>query len=1090
MAESRMSLSRMSLSARIALAMTAAWLPEPHRLGDARLFTTGRLELWPVWREMSLDDQRLLCRFRLIAARGLDHDAVFLEEALELFQEATYARTDTPADLAGENPWQLNFRMVGKQPSVLVREWMADLEKSHDPGKLKSGKDKKEERTRRLYFWNGAFTLPVEDVPPSSPWPTFSITPPRPISLDRRALLELASALDTAFGGHAHRRDVLERRLLEPMRVMPDRTPLPDRLELDPGTLELLIAPTATGKSVLVQVLAIHLASQGIPITITVPGIADVLALGWKLEQALEKLGRPLKVATLFSSAQRYHKLSELLENHRDDGPPIEWALERLSYHCALRAYLDDEERSFKRGAEPCNALSSGGTRREKQSCPFLAGCPRHSDEQRAFTADIIILNHHSLLSGRHQLPSRCGAGEPTRRAFLETVLSRCPLVLIDEVDALQKSMIDLDSGTLQLCSRGDLSAIHHLFREVEERAARPENLLTAHEDRTRRDLMLIQCLAQELSHLIERSEVHWPDQPRLRWPGSDDGYLMQTLFGDLEDAGDRLESLLQHDLRQEATSSAVGPHTLELRGALMSWARVRLEEDRTNSQRHTGVREALERWPWPDGTPLPSSEIGRLTHTLIRRIVLQRLEQTLSRLRLVLPELNQLGLASADAIRDGLGRFNLPSLSPQGALGDEMYGFSFERASNTGKQSSAKSLSGKQSLPGKLKSLALQGDPHEDLRALGEGMALGLVGHRRVVLGLSATAFFPGSPLCDVKGQVRLVRPDDAKAMHIEALRVDVPDDAGGTRPARISGMGQQEARLKAAEVLAEHLWPKLRDMLETLKTRAGWEHRARVLLVTGSYVEAKHVGIGLARAIGSPAESARRLRVVQREPAGGGLEILLARDLETFGHLDADVLISPLAVVARGHNILQPGTDQSALGAILVLVRPVPPLADPGRVLAHVSYGGSRIRVRKPPLGGLKDPAEHGISEAIEAERVAARARFRRYFRAVRPFTQLEPTLQHEVMSDVLAELAQLAGRARRGGTEVDVYLVDGAFEEGTGNWPTLLKNCFARWKDAGVLDDMLWTHRAFLTALAGYAEVDFLPIPEHSSPLNPLP
>ena len=80
----------------------------------------------------------------------------------------------------------------------------------------------------------------------------------------------------------------------------------------------------------------------------------------------------------------------------------------------------------------------------------------------------------------------------------------------------------------------------------------------------------------------------------------------------------------------------------------------------------------------------------------------------------------------------------------------------------------------------------------------------------------------------------------------------------------------------------------------------------------------------------------------------------------------------------------------------------------------------------------------------------------------------------LRHTVLCDVLVDLAQLAGRCRRGGTDVRLLLVDGAFHDEQVGWDRLIADVFATWKTAGVLPRMMLMHRSFLSALGRFAGV----------------
>jgi hypothetical protein len=81
----------------------------------------------------------------------------------------------------------------------------------------------------------------------------------------------------------------------------------------------------------------------------------------------------------------------------------------------------------------------------------------------------------------------------------------------------------------------------------------------------------------------------------------------------------------------------------------------------------------------------------------------------------------------------------------------------------------------------------------------------------------------------------------------------------------------------------------------------------------------------------------------------------------------------------------------------------------------------------------------------------------------------------LRRELICDVLVDLAQLAGRARRGGTPVDLFFVDGAFADDVVPWKGLVRDVLDWWRAGGWLDEMTYLHGAFVAGLADYASFD---------------
>jgi hypothetical protein len=82
------------------------------------------------------------------------------------------------------------------------------------------------------------------------------------------------------------------------------------------------------------------------------------------------------------------------------------------------------------------------------------------------------------------------------------------------------------------------------------------------------------------------------------------------------------------------------------------------------------------------------------------------------------------------------------------------------------------------------------------------------------------------------------------------------------------------------------------------------------------------------------------------------------------------------------------------------------------------------------------------------------------------------MDKDLRRELVCDVLVDLSQLAGRARRGGTPVDLVFVDGAFQDEVVPWQDLVSEVLGWWEENGWLNQMLEMQGAFVKGLAEYA------------------
>jgi hypothetical protein len=156
--------------------------------------------------------------------------------------------------------------------------------------------------------------------------------------------------------------------------------------------------------------------------------------------------------------------------------------------------------------------------------------------------------------------------------------------------------------------------------------------------------------------------------------------------------------------------------------------------------------------------------------------------------------------------------------------------------------------------------------------------------------------------------------------------------------------------------------------------------------------------------------------------------------------------VLISPFSRVARGLNIVV--ESRSALDSIWVCVRPIRLIDEPSALVAHT---GAHARLRR-------NASDNPATELAQRHHLAA-THLERINRSNPAFSRLPKDVRTAVFADVFVDLDQLIGRARRGGTDTTLYLVDNAFHAGGSapgsDFDSLYRNLHALWAELGVLD-----------------------------------
>lgn len=1025
--------NRLDLVTRLAMGLTLRWLAQRPTLSDLRMLVHGRYHLLPTWEEDE-EVRGVVARFLSHRPDDLADDRTLLEQCREVLSSASDFVASSGQEQ--EQPvWKTRYELVRGSPlDERIDLWFAQLEKlrGKTAGPVAPSLPKAGDVV--LVGEGRSYRIPRAHVPAQ-----VAVTPSLTTAagvlrdpLELEALLGLAKAIDQ---GAPDTPGLYERVGVGHFLNRFVGADGARRPHLAAGVTKLAIAPTGTGKSVFARLLALHLARSGSPVALVVPDVQAVWKETLRLVQASSRAGLGLSIVPVSSWRNTAKHLSAYIEEPPVDDRGASWALQTVGYSCLLSAYVEGDDLP-QPGQEPCARLKQRDSngKEKKVVCPFAETCGRFTSFYRAVEADILVVNHHAFLAGRVPINVSVDGGAPRKLTTAELVLRRASVVLIDEVDALQNTAIGAESRGLILSSRGGLSKPYQLLIEVERRRAENRFDPRVRFERGRSALARIIHEAERLAELINAKALEWPARGRMTWRDANDAWLAGRLFGQAEEALDRV-TLLYDSAVIEGDESAEA-----LRKALLPLG-PGLGDGTRMMDVQTAITRVLASWKL-HGRRSGSVEEDRerLVNRLILRAVLVQLDKALEHLRPQLPGLEQQEVQQAADLRDDLLGYAPWQPSPVGPLGRRLHGYAF--AERLGEQ-------------GALETRIMSGDPHGLIRELGGVVAQALAGRPRVVLGLSATCRFRGSPRADVLGEVAGWVRDEARSVTVHEASVQ----------ARISGIGSRAERMDAARAAAEELWTAI--LSHYLRGRLADElarGRARALLVTNSYAEATAAAQGLRRVAGQGLTI--RYLVSDDADTGTDPDALSRGRLETFGKLPGPaVLVGPLSVVARGHNILQPGTQLSALSAVFVLTRPVPPSHDADRFLAHIAYNAR-----------IAPPAWRGSPGATaEAERADSWRRLRALQRSPATFRHMDPELRRELVCDVLVDLAQVAGRARRGGTPVDLYFVDGAFQDEVVPWDKLVADVLDWWRSKGWLPEMVELHGAFVAGLARYAGFD---------------
>lgn len=261
-----------------------------------------------------------------------------------------------------------------------------------------------------------------------------------------------------------------------------------------------------------------------------------------------------------------------------------------------------------------------------------------------------------------------------------------------------------------------------------------------------------------------------------------------------------------------------------------------------------------------------------------------------------------------------------------------------------------------------------------------------------------------------------------------------------------RISGLPERERRRELGEI-ARRLATR-RDEFNLIES--GWSRmardwgaenildRRRALLVTNSYADAAVVADALVETLEGHGYADWKVFSLTRDRADdeeGGAEHRLrrARELprsliERFGEEpERSVLVAPMQIVARGHNILN-AASRAAISSIYFLHRPHPRPDDLSSVIGRLNRFAEERFDR-----GMQESGEH------PEERLAQRARRMRYAATniVRyslysrgGYSELSAEYKAQFAWDMLTPLWQTIGRGIRNGCPVHIGFIDRQF------------------------------------------------------------
>ncbi|MFD8384956.1 hypothetical protein ACFV2X_41645 [Streptomyces sp. NPDC059679] len=907
-----------------------------------------------------------------------------------------------------------------------------------------------------------------------------------PIPIDPNLLGWLTRAADNAMKGPAFREHQVG--LLLSGTMGSGKEPPHSAVLMDPGLMRHLSAPTGVGKNVFARAQAKQLARDGHTVALLVSDNADVFGEVATLRRELAALQLKVSVTPLIAPGSRHEFTLQTAHKAVDEHTPLSQMptelSERLSeagYGCAARAHLDGRD-GFADGQEPCTTLHHTDPTRPQGAalCPYVNRCDKFSHIRAACSAQIIITTHACFQRGMVKIPVLVDGELRRQMSVRELLLRRTHLVIIDEVDAYQSKGFDT-SQSLVLAS---VSEPNTALRKVRDNLHRAPARLRVD---SRGSLTRAVWLAEQLLDLVSSGEICTEThqaralaagqdprrmrqilQDRRRWYQLHrwDRELLDNLIGVPGDASasaeqmDQLQALLPPVAArpEDRVAPAVLPRRLRpipdlLERMLSLDESGQWELDSIKEELRTVVENAVKQLaqhrahPQPetchpspadddDGhsdeeaqPDLPATAVaGGVFHAVMMKAWLSALNHTVFDLADRAGELAGHAIDGASTLADTVGHRDTGNIVPFGPLGQQISGFRFE------------GLDDPTAKP-RLLMEVLRGDPHTETAYLGDIVSLALAGHRRVVLGMSATGYLPGAARTHLLAEPQWAMPDAQRG----GLSIFRSTPAVDNLPLAVGSTPYHERDLHVS-ALARGYAPALVKDLQRLASDAATAHRARALIAVNSYRQARIFAAALYEAA---LTLGRKLKIFVATPDKHDPDLPSVPDAVTLVTRDqfsrladrgGDVLISPLPRTERGLNILTTapsGKRESAITLIGLAIRPVMPVDEPAALSASVAARAWR-----------STPRPHSTPAArLAAIRTTARTRLWAILAAPKRFTALPEDLRCELIATVLGQCIQLAGRGRRGQTHVELHLIDGAFHDTTWgtDLPTLVRELY---------------------------------------------
>jgi hypothetical protein len=893
---------------------------------------------------------------------------------------------------------------------------------------------------KRPYDEINHFQIPCEKIPDNHPKIGLDIetyNDPSP-SFQPSNILKIAKNLDDSIPwiNTDNSRSKVLKRLFENI-TWDKNIRLTEGIKIPKGLINKINTPTGSGKSVFMRILALNQALN-FPVVIVVDRVEEILKNILLLRKANNFLNYGLNISPYIAPKGRYGHLARIIESEKDNNKSglFSLALKELSYICRLQKYSIGEEGDFPSGKEPCFSLILSQDDDKRYICPFLKKCSRFAMYKKCAKADIIVTSKMALLKSRFPLNRNSENESLESIYFLQFCLERAGLILIDEVETLQGNIADSFSEEY------NLTRLFEIKKETEEVIKKFGRRKVRYGE--------IKAALNNLDNVYALTE-EWLYHDKMKWPGYDyikdisQTITLEALIGKCLSIWIRLfdfkketiskklffkllnnnQSIKRTDLTPLANNQEEINNLYTLIKSLIRIIKklnsLELTKDEKLDKSQSDLRNLIEdiRKINAEVTTSFKKKIAYFVEHFILLIRLRKMKKCLNDAISKLNRISEISSGFNHPLSKLVTRNQLLSFSPYGCLGKRIYSFEYKRGDTHNS--------------GDLKIKTMMGTPQRILEDLGNNFSQLLCEKKVSILGFSATSVFPFAFKNHTFGKIIGWMRDtgDHQNIMIDQLLFEENDNT-----IRISG-SQPDNRKKNLKLLLDNCLSMIKSELDRLREKN--PIRSKILLVTNTYKDAYVVAKKLLKTnLKSSFKVILRAEYIENEDDLKDVWLPKSK-LKEFGTQTETILISPLVIVSRGHNILnEEGT--SAISSIFLLVRPLPNYTDPASIILYCGhYYMNRLKNNNKFCSDTPGNSFFSNYSLVRRD-------LDDYTRSFVPFSRIPyKEVKLGIVADIIVEIIQLIGRGRRGehksqdGVPISLFFIDGAFYK----WKHLIKD-----------------------------------------------